>query len=142
MTFNNFGVDAGLINTTGAMIGAVPDDTVGTDVGMNLGFWTLQSGVNSLSARMMILSNGNVGIATTSPQYKLSVNGTIQAKEVLVNTGWSDYVFDPHYRVKPLTEVAAFIKANHHLPDIPSEAEIKREGRQLGQHAGQAPGKD
>ena len=85
---------------------------------------------------------GNVGIGTTNPQYPLSVNGTIQAKEVLVNAGWSDYVFDPDYRVKPLTEVAAFIKANHHLPDIPSEAEVKEKGVSLGRHAVQALGKN
>ncbi len=79
-----------------------------------------------------IAGSGSVGIGTTNPQYPLSVNGTIQAKEVLVNTGWSDYVFDPNYRVRSLTEVAAFIKANHHLPDIPSEAEVKKNGVSLG----------
>jgi hypothetical protein len=75
---------------------------------------------------------GNVGIGTTNPQYKLSVNGTIQAKEVLVNSGWADYVFRPDYRVRPLAEVAEFIKANHHLPDIPSEKEVKDKGVSLG----------
>ena len=80
----------------------------------------------------MRTDTGNVGIGTTNPQYSLSVNGTIQAKEVLVNTGWADYVFQPGYRVRPLAEVAAFIKANHHLPDIPSETEIKDKGVSLG----------
>jgi hypothetical protein len=82
--------------------------------------------------RMRITEGGNVGIGTTSPQYPLSVNGTIQAKEVLVNTGWSDYVFDPHYRIKPLPELAAYIKANHHLPDIPTETEVEKNGVSLG----------
>jgi hypothetical protein len=55
---------------------------------------------------MTILGNGYMGIGTTSPQNPLSVNGIIQAKEVLVNTGWSDYVFESGYRLAPLTEVA------------------------------------
>ena len=89
--------------------------------------WGTQVAPLTLNAR-----GGNVGIGTTNPQYKLSVNGTIQAKEVLVNTGWADYVFQPDYRVTPLTEVAAFIKANHHLPNIPSESEVKESGVNLG----------
>jgi hypothetical protein len=91
-----------------------------------------KGGGNGLITPFFINYNGNVGIGTTVPQYPLSVNGTIQAKEVLVNTGWSDYVFAAGYRVKPLTEVAAFIKANHHLPDIPSEAEVEKNGVSLG----------
>jgi hypothetical protein len=75
---------------------------------------------------------GNVGIGTTNPEYPLSVNGTVQAKEVLVNTGWSDYVFAPGYRLAPLSEVADFIKDNHHLPGIPSEAEVQQSGVSLG----------
>jgi hypothetical protein len=72
---------------------------------------------------MSIDSSGNVGIGTVAPQYPLSVNGTIQAKEVIVNTGWSDYVFDPGYRLKPLCEVAAY-----HLPGIPSTKEVEEKG--------------
>ncbi|ADV83953.1 tail fiber protein [Terriglobus saanensis] len=97
-----------------------------------LGFTVMDATSGSNLTRLLINASGNVGIGTTSPQYKLSVNGTIQAKEVLVNTGWADYVFQPNYRVRPLAEVAAFIKANHHLPDIPSESEVKENGVSLG----------
>jgi hypothetical protein len=75
---------------------------------------------------------GNVGIGTTDPQNTLSVNGTIQAKSVLVNTGWSDYVFDPDYRLASLSELAAYVKENHHLPGIPSAAEVEEKGVSLG----------
>lgn len=77
-------------------------------------------------------TSGNVGIGEASPQYPLSVNGTIQAREVLVNTNFADYVFGPGYRVRPLTETAEYIKANHHLPDIPSAAEVKEKGLSVG----------
>ena len=62
------------------------------------------------------------------------MNGTIGAKEFLVtNTGWSDYVFAPGYKLRMLSEVSAFIQANHHLPDIPSEAEVKEKGVSVGE---------
>jgi hypothetical protein len=85
---------------------------------------------------------GNVGIGTTDPcdtshsapaNCKLSVAGAIQAQEVVVNTGWSDYVFQPTYHLRPLSEVAAYIQEKHHLPDIPSEAEVKEKGVSLGE---------
>ena len=82
---------------------------------------------------MSILRNGNVGIGTLNPLNKLSVNGTIQAKEVLVNTGWSDYVFHPGYRLQPLSEVGEYIREHRHLPGIPSEAEVKEKGVNVGE---------
>jgi hypothetical protein len=45
---------------------------------------------------------------------------------------WSDYVFDVSYRPQPLSEVAAYIQANHHLPDIPAAKEIQSKGADLG----------
>ena len=75
-----------------------------------------------------------MGIGTTNPTSKLSVNGTITTKEVVVTaTGWSDYVFLPAYRLKPLPEVAAYIQQNHHLPGIPSESEVRDNGISLGE---------
>jgi len=77
---------------------------------------------------------GNVGIGTTlAPQYKLSVNGTIGTKEVVVtNTGWADYVFKPDYQPMPLNELSSYIQEHHHLPGIPSEAEVQEKGVGLG----------
>lgn len=73
--------------------------------------------------------NGNVGIGTTNPQSALSVNGTITTKEVKVTlTGWSDHVFSDGYRLRDLSEVEASIKADRHLPGIPSEQELVGNG--------------
>jgi hypothetical protein len=77
-------------------------------------------------------NGGNVGIGTTNPTYLLSVHGTVEATEVVVQTGWSDYVFDRDYRLKPLSEVEFYIKAEHHLPGIPSEKQVAANGVSLG----------
>jgi hypothetical protein len=83
---------------------------------------------SAFTETMRIKGNGNVGIGTTNPTYKLSVNGTIRAKEVRVETGWADYVFDNQYRLRPLAEVESFIKASKHLPGIASAKDIQQNG--------------
>jgi len=78
--------------------------------------------------------NGNVGIGTTNPTAKLAVNGTIMAKEINITlTGWSDFVFHSSYKLRTLGEVEKFIKANNHLPEIPSETEVKENGISVGE---------
>ena len=88
---------------------------------------------SAANSRLYIAPNGNVGINTTDPANALSVNGTVQAKEVLVNTNWSDYVFAPDYHLRSLKDTAAYIEQNHHLPDIPSAAEVKQKGVGVGE---------
>jgi hypothetical protein len=83
-------------------------------------------------ATMTIANNNNVGIGTTNPAYKLSVNGTTQTKEVIVESGWADYVFDKKYKLLSLNEVEKFIQQNNHLPNIPSAKEIEEKGLHLG----------
>jgi hypothetical protein len=48
---------------------------------------------------------------------------------VLVNTGWSDYVFAPGYPLLGLKDTAALIRNNGHLPNIPSESDVKEKGQ-------------
>ncbi len=92
-------------------------------------FWT------NNSEKLTILSNGNIGIGTTSTgTHKLAVDGTIGAREIIVETGaWSDFVFDDNYKLKDLEEVENFIEENNHLPDIPSEKEVLENGIQVGE---------
>ncbi|PYF76652.1 hypothetical protein [Pedobacter nutrimenti] len=78
--------------------------------------------------------NGNVGIGTTSPKEKLSVNGKIRAQEIKVETaGWPDYVFEESYKLPVLAETEKHIKEKGHLPGIPSAAEVKANGVELGE---------
>lgn len=82
--------------------------------------------------RIFISGNGNVGIGTDNPTYKLSVNGNIRSKEVVVETAWADYVFDKNYELRPLNEVEKFIDKNNHLPGVPSAREIQEKGLNVG----------
>ncbi|WP_374949937.1 hypothetical protein [Mucilaginibacter sp.] len=83
--------------------------------------------------RFTVMPGGNVGIGTGTPgTFKLAVNGTIRAKEIKVETGWSDYVFYKNYNLLPLSKVSSFINANKHLPDVPSAAEVEANGIDLG----------
>lgn len=81
-------------------------------------------------ANGMIIS-GSVGIGTPTPNpiYALDVNGIICANEVKVTlTHFPDFVFDSDYKLPKLNDVHSYIKANGHLPNIPSAIEVKKDG--------------
>lgn len=89
--------------------------------------------IRSNTGQKVIIPDANLGIGTTNPTHKLAVNGTIKAKEVIVETtGWSDYVFADNYALAPLSQVEAHIKANKHLPGIPSAAQVAEQGVSVG----------
>ena len=90
-------------------------------------------GANSYFSKLHIDADltamGNVGIGTTTPREKLSVNGNIRAKEIKVEaTNWPDYVFADGYNVGTLKGLESYIKTNKHLPGMPSAKEVETNG--------------
>ncbi len=85
--------------------------------------------------RMRITSTGALAIGTTDPQdYKLAVAGKVRATEIKVEAlPWPDYVFHSSYKLPDLKITEQFIKANKHLPEIPSASEVEKQGVNLGE---------
>jgi hypothetical protein len=78
-------------------------------------------------------STGNIGIGVQPGSHELTVNGQIRAKEIIVDTGWADYVFVDDYRLPSLSEVEEHIREHGHLPGVPSVSTVSAEGVSLGE---------
>jgi len=94
---------------------------------------TKQGGVNT-NVLVIDRATSSVGIGTQSPAgYRLAVNGAIRSKEIVVETGWSDFVFEPGYDLPTLEDYEAHISEHGHLPDIPSAANVAKHGVKVGE---------
>lgn len=84
--------------------------------------------------RRAVIGLVNIDQMPRPDDYTLMVGGKILAEEVRIKLikDWADYVFAKDYPLKSLTEVEAFIHANHHLPEIPSTTEVEKTGVSLG----------
>ena len=83
---------------------------------------------------VLVEGGGNVGIGIDDPtQGRLVVDGKIVSEEVKVeNVIGADFVFEDNYKLSALSEVEQYIKANRHLPEIPSAKKMQADGVQLG----------
>jgi len=76
-----------------------------------------------------------IAIGTSNPQgYKLAVNGTAIFTKVKVKTAgtWPDYVFKKGYPLPDLKELEAYLAKYRHLPGIASEADVQKDGIDVG----------
>lgn len=136
------------IGTTDLSIGSV-GSFVQIDQGSSTGnsysqIRAYSNGGNINNNLILQSTNGNVGIGTTTPDKKLTVNGTIHSSEVIVDTKFTpDYVFQKYYTGKSelksdyvmptLAEIENFTKKNNHLPNVPSAQEVQQNGLSLGE---------
>jgi|GEM_PF-4227925 hypothetical protein len=113
------------ITATGNLIGAnlnvSTNATIGGDVGV--------------SQNLNVGNRVTIGLqnTTTIPNgYRLYVAEGILTERVKVaiqnSSNWADYVFQPDYQLRPLSEVAQFIEQNGHLPGVPSAQEVAQQG--------------
>jgi hypothetical protein len=98
--------------------------------------WQPGSGGRWLYANGTVFdTTDNIAIGTSNPQgYKLAVNGSGIFTKIVAKpkANWPDYVFGKNYQLMSLQEVAQYIQTHHHLPDVTPEAEIMRDGIDLG----------
>lgn len=65
----------------------------------------------------------------TMQTFQVEANGMIRGRRMKLDLDtWADYVFDENYRLMPLSEVETFVKKEKHLPNVPSEQELKADG--------------
>jgi hypothetical protein len=71
----------------------------------------------------------------TSTIHAQDVNvNVLNASQVVTTPKWQsvpDFVFEPGYEPRSLSEVETFVKENHHLPDVPSAHQIAENGLDL-----------
>lgn len=88
---------------------------------------------------LKVYNTGKVTIGTpkydNDANYRLYVKDGIKTERVKVEVastnGWADYVFKDDYYLLPLNELETFIKKNKHLPEVPSEEEVLKNGIEL-----------
>ena len=65
--------------------------------------------------------------------YSLYVNGTAMATKLVIKKHddwllWPDYVFDSGYNLMPLPALRDYVSLHKHLPNVPSAAEVEKDG--------------
>ncbi|SMC75140.1 hypothetical protein [Pedobacter africanus] len=120
------------VGSSGSIINISNGSNSGNTYGM---INVLKAGGGAWDNLVLQSGEGNVSIGTTDPKgYKLAVNGKVRAHEIKVETAnWPDYVFAKDYQLPTLQETEKHIKDKGHLPGIPSAAEVKANGLDLGE---------
>lgn len=82
-----------------------------------------------VSGNVMIGKQWNNAPECTYSENRVTVDGSIIAKELLITTDyWADEVFEDSYQLMTLHDLEEFIKRNKHLPEMPTEKEIIDQG--------------
>lgn len=79
----------------------------------------------SSGGALTVVKGGKVGIGTSNPMAKLSVNGKVESEEIQVIADVADYVFDESYSLMSLDDLEQYINANKCLPNIQNRFDVE-----------------
>ena len=121
-------------NSDASFISSSPNSWLRMGANGGIALWANGSSQSNDSPQFILRANGSVGIGTTNlGSYKLVVEGTVGARKVKVTMdAWADFVFAEDHSLMPLKAVEHYIEKNKHLPNVPSEAQVLKEGIDLG----------
>jgi hypothetical protein len=132
------GSNTNLVNSGGVGAGFV------SDMATYIPLTTSTSAITFANGNINFFANNNLTVnqpywptpkmkLEISPSTLLRVDGEVRAKLVRVVTDvWADYVFKEGYKLLTLPEVERYIEEKKHLPNVPSEEEILRQGLNVG----------
>lgn len=92
-------------------------------------------GVIKIGEKLFVDGDGEDQLLTDDAELKLSVDGAIVAKEILVTTyaeRWPDFVFDKNYKLLSISDLEKYISINKRLPDFPGTKEVQMNGLNIG----------
>jgi len=137
-------IDAGSVGSAGGWTlggNAISTNSyfIGTTDEQSLVFKTNQATDNT--KKMEIFPDGKVNIGktyigSTHTDHLLSVSGKIICNDLRVlplSGNWPDYVFSASHKLISLEEVERYVKANHHLPGMPSAQDVEANGIEVGE---------
>jgi hypothetical protein len=102
----------------------------------NFGIWAYPAKGTNSDPVIGITPDLFVGIGTSAPTCKLHVAGDARANAFIAPSHtYADYVFNSDYELPSLRDVKAYIQQNHHLPEVPTEEEVKKTGINLGEQS-------
>lgn len=108
----------------------------GPPPGYTLRYWISNKGSVGLTNSLTVGNTVRIGPKAASgiyAGYRLSVDGDMIAKRCVIQVdSWADYVFDKDYNLPALRDLETYVATNKHLPGVPSEAEVKEKGVEVG----------
>lgn len=68
----------------------------------------------------------------TTQSFQVDANGFVHARRMKLDLdSWPDYVFEPTYRLMPLSQLETYIQTEKHLPNVPAEQTLVQNGADI-----------
>ncbi|GAB6013178.1 hypothetical protein [Viscerimonas tarda] len=94
---------------------------------------TVNGNIKLNNGKLFINVNVDSIATTTLDHFSAFITGGVLSEDFALapQSEWADHVFNSDYKLQNLNEVENYIKANNHLPNIPTASEVKENGYSL-----------